>query len=410
MAKLNQLIKELCPEGVPCFKISDIADTFIGLATSVTKHKAVSGVQLLHNSDISEGKIIVKTVEYITEAFAQKNSKKLLRKHDVITVHTGNVGTSAVITEEYDGCIGFTTISSRVKNPYQISPEYLCAFLNSNASKEQIAGKSISDRNNLNLAAFDEIIIPVPPLPVQNEIVRILDNFTELTAELITELTIELAARKKQYDYYREHLISEAEGTLGKLIDLLSQPITDGPHTTPKLVSDGIPFVSASAICDGKVHFEKAQGFISKEADAEYARKYKPRRNDVFMVKSGSTTGKVAIVDTDEDFNIWSPLAAMRTENEITARYIYHLLQTASVQNMVLTRMSHGSQPNLSMRVLEQFDVKIPTLQEQERIVSILDRFDTLCNDIALRLPAEIEARQKQYEYYRDKLLTFKEV
>ena len=168
--------------------------------------------------------------------------------------------------------------------------------------------------------------------------------------------------------------------------------------------------MSATAVWDGKVHFEKAQGFITKEFDAECAKKYKPKRNDVFMVKSGSTTGKVAFVDTDEDFNIWSPLAAMRADNEITARYIYHFLQTPSAQNMVLTRMSHGSQPNLSMRVLEQFDVKIPPIEEQERIVRLLDRFDVLCNDISAGLPAEIEARQKQYEYYRDKLLTFKEL
>ena len=147
---------------------------------------------------------------------------------------------------------------------------------------------------------------------------------------------------------------------------------------------------------------------ITKDFDIECAKKYKPRRNDVFMVKSGSTTGKVAFVDTDADFNVWSPLAAMRTDNEITARYIYHFLQTSSAQNMVFTRMSHGSQPNLSMRTLEQFDIKIPSFDEQRRIVAILDRFDALCNDLTSGLPAEIAARQKQYEYYRDKLLTFK--
>ena len=126
------------------------------------------------------------------------------------------------------------------------------------------------------------------------------------------------------------------------------------------------------------------------------------------MVKSGSTTGKVAIVDTDDNFNIWSPLAAMRTSSETTARYLYHLLQTSSIQNQVLTRMSHGSQPNLSMRALEQLDVKVPNLSEQARIVSILDKMDAMSISIFSGLPAEIAARQKQYEYYRDKLLSFK--
>ena len=86
------------------------------------------------------------------------------------------------------------------------------------------------------------------------------------------------------------------------------------------------------------------------------------------------------------------------------------MLQTQLVQDQVKAKASHGSQPNLGMRALEQFNVKVPQLAEQVRIVELLDRFDTLCNDIATGLPAEIEARQKQYEYYRDKLLTFKEI
>lgn len=392
MTKLKQLIDELCPNGVEVLNLENCCNILDKKRKPITKsarkageypYYGANGIQDYVSDYIFDGTFIL---------VGEDGSVLTPEGTPVVNWAEGKiwVNNHAHIIEEADG----------------ILLRYLYHYLQTIDVRDLIHGNI----PKLTQGDFRQLKIAVPPLPIQSEIVRILDNFTELTTELITELTTEIVARKKQYDYYREHLISEAEGTLGKLIDLLSQPITDGPHTTPKLVSDGIPFVSASAICDGKVHFEKAQGFISEEADAEYARKYKPRRNDVFMVKSGSTTGKVAIVDTDEDFNIWSPLAAMRTENEITARYIYHLLQTASVQNMVLTRMSHGSQPNLSMRVLEQFDVKIPTLQEQERIVSILDRFDALCNDIALRLPAEIEARQKQYEYYRDKLLTFKEL
>ena len=205
-------------------------------------------------------------------------------------------------------------------------------------------------------------------------------------------------------------VISSSDGRNGKLIELLSEPVTDGPHTTPQLVSEGIPFISASAVHEGKIHLEDAQGFITKEFDAECSKKYKPKKWDVYMVKSGSTTGKVAIVDIDDDFNIWSPLAAMRTNNEITSRYLYHLLQTKEIQEQVQNRMSHGSQPNLSMRVLEQFDVKIPTLKEQERIVNVLDKFDALVNDITVGIPAEIELRRQQYDYYRNKLLNFEEL
>ena len=118
----------------------------------------------------------------------------------------------------------------------------------------------------------------------------------------------------------------------------------------------------------------------------------------------------MAYVDTDMRFNIWSPLAAMRVNENNSSRYLYHLLQTDYIQQQVKAKSSHGSQPNLSMRALEQFVVSIPTLKEQNRIVSILDHFDTLCNDLTSGLPAEIEARKKQYKYYRDKLLSFKEL
>ena len=150
------------------------------------------------------------------------------------------------------------------------------------------------------------------------------------------------------------------------------------------------------------------RGYITEEFDQECCKKYKPQKHDVYMVKSGSTTGKVAYVDTDIRFNIWSPLAAMRVNENNSSRYLYHLLRTEYIQRQVKAKSSHGSQPNLSMRELEQFNVTVPPLPEQRRIVAILDRFDALCNDLTSGLPAEIAARQKQYEYYRDKLLTFK--
>ncbi len=172
-------------------------------------------------------------------------------------------------------------------------------------------------------------------------------------------------------------------------------------------MEDGIPFLSVEAVFDGKIHIEKRRGNITPEFDAECCKKYKPQKHDIFMVKSGSTTGKVGYVDTDERFNIWSPLAAMRVNSENSSRYLFHLLQSKMVQQQVVAKASHGSQPNLSMRALEQFDVVIPPLDIQLRLANVLDNFDALCTNLSSGLPAEIEARQKQYEYYRDKLLTF---
>ena len=170
------------------------------------------------------------------------------------------------------------------------------------------------------MAKVLDMLIQIPPLEIQREIVRILDNFTNLTANLTAELT----ARKTQYAYYRDNLLTtKPQWNHVKILDMLSQPITDGPHTTPQFVQNGVPFISVDSIWDGKIHFEKRRGYITEEFDEECCKKYKPQKNDVYMVKSGSTTGKVAFVDTDIRFNIWSPLAAMRVNEKNSARFLF---------------------------------------------------------------------------------------
>ena len=137
--------------------IKDLATTNIGLATSVTKYKTSRGVLLLHNSDIQQNHIVLKQYEYVSEEFARKNAKKLLQKDDIITVHTGDVGTSAVIGDPYIGAIGFTTITTRISDQSKITPQYLCHYLNSHRCKADIARMTISDRSNLNQNSFEKL-------------------------------------------------------------------------------------------------------------------------------------------------------------------------------------------------------------------------------------------------------------
>ena len=203
--------KLLTPQHSELLRISDIATTNIGLATSVTKFKSTSGVLLLHNSDIQQNAIVLKSVEYITEEFARRNASKILQKDDIITVHTGDVGTSAVIDEKYAGAIGFTTITTRIKDKSKITPQYLCHYLNSNLCKSSIASMTISDRSNLNQSSFEKLVVPVPPLEAQNKIVQILDNFDSICSDLKIGLSAEIEARTKQYEYYRDKLLSFKE-------------------------------------------------------------------------------------------------------------------------------------------------------------------------------------------------------
>ena len=191
--------------------IAEIAETNIGLATSVTKYKAESGVILLHNSDIQPNRIVLKSVEFITDDFARRNSKKILHTGDIITVHTGDVGTSAVITDEYDGAIGFTTITTRIKDQTIVGAKYLCNYLNSHACKEQIASMTISDRSNLNQSSFEKLVVVIPSIPTQRRVNAMLEKMDAICSDLASGLPAEIEARQKQYEYYRDKLLSFKE-------------------------------------------------------------------------------------------------------------------------------------------------------------------------------------------------------
>lgn len=184
-----------------------------------------------------------------------------------------------------------------------------------------------------------------------------------------------------------------------KLIDLLDQPITDGPHETPNIVDDGIPFISADAIVDNKIDFTRKRGNITEEYDLQCCKKYKPEFHDIYLVKSGSTVGKVAIVETTQRFNIWSPLAAMRCKENSDPYFLFALLQTKENQAQVKDKASTGTQPNLSMRALEQFDIVSPYSRNEQ--IKIGEFFNNLDNLITLH--------QRKYEKLIDTKKAFLE-
>lgn len=147
--------------------------------------------------------------------------------------------------------------------------------------------------------------------------------------------------------------------------------ITDGPHETPQLEPEGIEFISAEAIADGRIDFEKRRGFISPELHAHYARKCKPNRDDILICKSGATTGKLARVDTDREFSIWSPLAVVRANSSrITPAFLETALGAGYIQNQIQRTWSAGTQPNISMGDLERLHVVAPEIEEQEKILA----------------------------------------
>ncbi len=202
------------------------------------------------------------------------------------------------------------------------------------------------------------------------------------------------------YGAYKETNVAElgevpAHWNVVPLKHVVETPITDGPHETPEFIDDGIPFVSAEAVSSGEINFSKSR-FISHADHHKYSKKYKPRRNDIFMVKSGATTGVVALVSTDRDFNIWSPLAVVRCSRLAFPRYVLQAMRSRNFQESVILNWSFGTQQNIGMSVIENLRIPLPPIPEQTQIAHFLDHETA-------RIDALIEEQQRLIELLKEK-------
>lgn len=385
MSKLENLINKLCPNGVEYKTIEEIADTSIGLATSVTSNKTNEGIQLLHNSDIKPNEIQVKSIEYVSEQFAQKNKNKIHRLHDIISVHTGDVGTSAVIEEEYVGTIGFTTLITRIRDFNKVNPYYLSHYLNSNIIKQQIQKVTISDRSNLNQKSFNKLIVAVPPLQVQDEIVHILDDFTLLSAEL----SAELKAREKQYNYYKDKLFSFDDNVEKKTFAELCHLSAGGDINKDNVKNERTEEYSIPVYSNG----------IGRNALYGYTNISKITAPCITI--SGRGTIGYSELRTEDFYPIVRLICVKPKTDIIDIEYLNHYIKT------IKFKVPTTGIPQLTVPMIKNYKIPIPPMEEQKRIAMILNKFDKIITDISEGLPAEIEARRKQYEYYRDKLLAF---
>ncbi len=253
-----------------------------------------------------------------------------------------------------------------------------------------------------------EMLIPIPPLPVQTEIVRILDALTALTSELTSELIL----RQKQYEYYRETLLSpdnleqlNTGGAKKKLSDVVN--IYLGLTYTPTYVENGVKFISAQNTSNDFLDLSNTK-FISREEFEKSTSNAKPKRGDILFTRVGSNLGHPVIVDTDEDLCIFVSLGFLRAKDKnILNSYIKHWMNTNLFWKQVEKNVHGSAKVNLNTGWLKNFEIYIPPLKEQQRIVSILDKFETLTNSITEGLPLAIEQSQKRYEYYRELLLNF---
>lgn len=237
------------------------------------------------------------------------------------------------------------------------------------------------------ISRYSQIEIPVPPLPIQQEIVRILDTFTELTANLQTELD----ARKKQYAYYRDCLLNfeGVDGVEWKKLGEITRIVRGKRLTKSELLSKG--------------DYPVFHGGIEPLG---YYNSYNRECDTVMIINVGASAGTVGYSEK----KFWSSDGCFCVERieRIESKFLYYFL--IGKELFIASKVRKAGIPTLDSLVVENLFVPIPPLPEQRRIVAILDKFETLVNDLSVGLPAELEARRKQYEYYRDKLLTFDRV
>lgn len=251
-----------------------------------------------------------------------------------------------------------------------------------------------------------DITIPIPcssnperSLVIQSEIVRILDSFTALTAELTAELT----ARKKQYNHYRNQLLSFEECEVEwKSLEEVSD-IYDSLHQTPQYADNGLSMIRVTDIKNGYVDLNKTLK-VNNEVFSVFTRKYTPLKNDLVMSRVGSY-GNVGIIPLDNMACMGQNTVVIHPR--INSSYLFYILSSNIGQGFIERNVGGGSQKTLSLKSIKAIPIPIVNEKEQLRIASILGKFDTLTNSIIEGLPREIALRKQQYEYYRDLLFRF---
>ncbi len=375
MSKLEELIKEFCPNGVEYKKIKECYNRLKGTPITAGKMKEIES-SVGNVTIFAGGKTVVVAKE------------QDIPNANIIRVPAVVVQSRGIIDVIY--CNSPFTFKNEMwaySSKEETSVKYLFYYLKSKIQLLRDSAAGMGALPQISLSATEELQIPLPALPVQREIVRILDSFTLYSAELTAELT----ARRKQYEFYRDKLL-----------------------TFDDTISANVKKIELGNIADIAVGTKPEQVFEEKNlyeyinagtTNSGYVDSYNCLGDTVTTPSRGQ--GGIGFVGYQRQ-NFWlGPLCYKIKSNtdEVLTKYIFHYLQNNT--NLILSLKKEGGVPAVNRSDLVKIPLIYPPRAVQERIVKVLDNFDAICSDLGIGLPAEIEKRQKQYEYYRDKLLTF---
>ena len=377
MAKLEELIQEFCPNGVEYRNLENCCEILDNKRKPVTKVAREAGEYPYYGANGIQ--------DYVADYI-----------FDGTFVLVGEDG--SVVTEQGTPIVTWATGKIWVNNHAHIvaqkegiSLRYLYHFIQTVNVKPLIHGNI----PKLTGGDFRAIQIPVPPLPVQNEIVRILDTFTDLTADLTAELAAELAARKKQYDYYRNLLLEHPKNksSMVTISELGKWSGGKTPSTANKEFWENgtIPWISSK---DMKFPtLEDTEDHLTEKALTEGGMTLLPEGTVAIVTRSGilKHTFPVAYVPFRTTVN--QDIKVLVVKEGLSARYVFHALQTYGEDIRKSTKKQGGTVDSLDFQKVLAYEIPVPALDVQNRLVEVLDNFEAICSDLKIGLPAEIEAR-----------------
>lgn len=377
MSKINQLIQNHCPAGVEYKKLEDVLTIKNGRDY---KQFGDGDVPVYGSGGI---------MTYINTAVYDKPSVLIPRKGSLDKLYYVDTPFWNVDT------IFYTDIDTSL-----VEPKYIYYYLEGQHLERLNKAGGVP---SLTQAVLNKVQLPVPPLEVQREIVRILDNFTSLKAELQAELQ----ARKKQYEYYRDELLKPQEKIPMVTLKEIATSIYRGAGIKrDQITEEGIPCVRYGEIYTTyNTWFDECVSHTKEEYVS--SPKYFEHGDILFAITGESVEDiakSIAYVGHDKCLAGGDIVVMKHQQNP---RYLAHVLNTTMIKEQkskgkVKSKVVHSNVPSI-----EQIKIPLPSLEVQKRYADVLDNFEQICNDLNIGLPAEIEARQKQYEYYRDALLSF---
>ncbi|TCJ90249.1 restriction endonuclease subunit S [Nocardia alba] len=410
MNRINELIQELCPGGVPFEPLSAIGQWYGGGTPSKTKPEYWLDGSIPWVSPKDMGRRIVdSSVDTITEAAIRESATKLVPPTSVAMVVRSSILDHTFPTALVPVPVALNQDMKAVVPRKDVLAAYLAHTLRACGAEilrtTSKSGGSVTSINSPQLLGFR---IPVPPLKVQQEIVRVLDRFTELEAELAAELAAEREARRRQYAYYRDTLVRDGGSKRARLADL-GTFVRGRRFTKSDVVESGIP----------SLHYGEIYTDYGTWADRALRQVRAELRDQLRYAEPGSVVF-AGVGETVEDVGkavAWlgnEPIAAHDDTfifaSDLNPTYVAYAVQTADFHRQKERHVARAKVKRLSAAGLGAIEIPVPSIQEQERIVMVLGRFHALVNDISIGLPAELSARRKQYAHYRDRLLTFKDL